>query len=198
MGSPMPPPRTETGSGLTSKMGPLPVWGWVAIAAAGTIVGIYWWRARKSAKNAAEEDGSVGLSSSPSSARTVLVGGGAAEGLPTEQYESLLALLRDIQGQNSTPIGDGGGDTPDPNQPVPSTPDNGPRAYPSFQLSVQAGELVETFNSQIKSRHDGKMHNWVTIEAANPSLAANINWVSDINSRTFKKSATYTIPAVTL
>lgn len=46
-------PEGGTGGGLTSKLGPLPVWGWVAIAAAGGVVLLLWLQSRKNAAAAA-------------------------------------------------------------------------------------------------------------------------------------------------
>lgn len=79
-------PGSTGGSGLTSKMAGIPMWGWAAIAAAGGIVIVMWWRSRK-----------------PSQSNANAATAYDASGLSTEQYESLLALLRDIQGNTARP-----------------------------------------------------------------------------------------------
>jgi LysM domain len=112
MANPLPP---EPGSGLKSKVMGLPVWGWVAVAAAGGIVLLMWLQNRKS-KTAAPTD----TSGTPAYADL--------SGLTTEQYESLLALLRDIQGNTSVPAPAG---PPGPQGPpgTPGTP--GPPGTPA-------------------------------------------------------------------
>jgi len=99
-------PESDTASGgnfLTKKMFGLPTWGWVGIAAAAGVVGFTWWKSHKAATAAA-------TTTPTTTADTSL-----NQGLATEQYESILALLRDIQGQNSTST-----NTPDPSVPVPT------------------------------------------------------------------------------
>lgn len=100
------PPNMRTAgpdSGLSKKIGGLPTWGWIALAAAGGI-GFFMWRQNRAASTA--------------STATQDTSGTSAEGLPTEQYESLLALLRDLQGHGSTPATTPGVST----QPVPNRP----------------------------------------------------------------------------
>lgn len=99
MPDPGAPPQPE-GSGLDKKLGPLPRWAWIGLATAAAVVGLVWWRSRKSA-----DDGSQ---------TPVNVGGNEAAGLAEEQFQSLYAILRDLQGSRSTPPG---GDTTD-NTPV--------------------------------------------------------------------------------
>ena len=99
MPDPGPAPQPDGGMGLEKKLGPLPRWAWIGLTAAAAVVGLVWWRSRKSAQ--------------PTDSTATSGNSGEAEGLATEQYESLLAILRDLQGKTSTPIpepGDTGGD----------------------------------------------------------------------------------------
>lgn len=181
-----PPPDVDQGSGLNSKLGPLPYWAWLGMATAAGVVGIIWWRSRKNAGDSSQAPQSSAATSPE------------ASGIPTEQYESLLALLRDIQGQASTPI---------PGNPTPTPPptygggDNvSSKQYAPFTISVTKGQKVEDMNAQIIARHGGHIHDWGLLESANPSLASNINWgpsgSKNLSLRTFKNNATYTIPAM--
>jgi hypothetical protein len=83
------PPDTSkggTGDFLKSKMLGLPTWAWLALAAAGGIVALVWMQNRKGAAPAVDN------TRVPDDQAMV----------STEQYESLLALLRDQQGVPST------------------------------------------------------------------------------------------------
>lgn len=78
------------GNLLTRQFGGLPVWGWAAIAiGAGAIVLVI--RRRQSD------------SSTPVAPEFPIQPASIAEGIPTEQYESLLTILRDLQGLLSRP-----------------------------------------------------------------------------------------------
>lgn len=105
------PPTRETrpggagGSGLQGKMMGLPVWAWVALAAAGGIT-FFVWRQGKNKDTATTTAPPVDQD---------------PQGLSTEQYESLLAVIRDLQGQSPE-----GGDTP----PVTTPPGKEPTAHP--------------------------------------------------------------------
>lgn len=176
----------DTGSGLNTKLGPLPYWGWIAISAAAGIVGILWWRNRKGGQDAQAQ-------TQPSAGPQI-----ESDGMATGQYESLLALLRDIQGQPSTPLPGDPGPTP-PAGTTPPSDDGSPRTYPAFTLVVKAGQHVTDFTDAIRARN-GFDVDWSSIEAANPTLAKDINWgpsgSKDLSLRTFKRNTTYTIPAV--
>lgn len=91
------------GGGLQAKYAGLPLWGWIGLAAAGGIGVAMWMRSRKPAA----------VTTAPAQQTTV-----DAAGLSTDQYESLLALLRDVQGSASRPM------TPGP--PGPGGPPGGP------------------------------------------------------------------------
>src|SRR5258708_7498312 len=82
-------PTQSGGSGISQKMMGLPAWAWVAIAAAGGAI-FFVWRSR-SKTNA---DAATSTTQTPVDS--------TAQGLDVEQYESILALLRDIQGNVST------------------------------------------------------------------------------------------------
>lgn len=82
------PPETG-GTGLNKKIGGYPAWAWVTVTAGGVIV-LWLWSRRKSA-------GSGGTNSSTNPQYTP----SGNEGLSTDQYEALLAQLRDIQASQS-------------------------------------------------------------------------------------------------
>lgn len=102
------------GSSLRQREGGLPRWGWIGLAAAVGVVGLVWYQSRKASQATASQ--------TPTDI--------SAQGLDTGQYESLLALLRDIQGNASQPTGTGtmiGAPIPGPN---PTTPPTGPPLTP--------------------------------------------------------------------
>lgn len=112
MADPLPTGRPErppggAGTGLQSKMMGLPVWAWVALAAAGGIT-FFIWRQKKSSADTITPQPVVDSESLVS----------------TEQYESLLALLRDLQGQGAGEEGD------TPPTTVPTPPGKEPTAHP--------------------------------------------------------------------
>lgn len=86
------PPREESGSGLNKKIAGQPVWLWTAIGAAGAVIVWVWLKNRQSTK-AGQSGNNTGTNPqyTPS----------GNEGLSSEQYEALLAQLRDIQGAQS-------------------------------------------------------------------------------------------------
>src|SRR5258708_10264259 len=81
------PPKQGGGSGFTKKMAGIPMWGWAAIAAAGTIVLVMWYKNKKSSATAPTLDTST-LNQ--------------AGGIDTQQYETLLAQIRALQGESDT------------------------------------------------------------------------------------------------
>lgn len=84
-------PDGGIGGGLNKKMAGLPTWAWIALAAAGGIVALVWMQNRRKADDTGSSTASQGAS-------------GDDAVVSTEQYESLLALLRDLQGGDSTPV----------------------------------------------------------------------------------------------
>lgn len=101
-----PDPARETrpggagGNAMTAKMMGLPTWAWLALAAAGAIAVVVWRQSRNKAADTSTTDTPDNVD---------------AQGLGQEQYESILALLRDIQGNMSTEPGD---TTTDPGPPT--------------------------------------------------------------------------------
>lgn len=85
------PPRERGGSGLTAKVGPLPTWGWIALAAAGGIVAILWLRSRGANQPSTSDTSSV----SPDSATI---------GNLQDQLAVIASQIRDVQGGTSTPV----------------------------------------------------------------------------------------------
>lgn len=104
--------RDSSGGGFNQKMMGLPVWAWVALAAAGGIAFVVW---RQSRNKAADDTATAPADQT-------------AEGLSDYQFESLLAVLRDIQGKNSVPIE--GGDTPNSDDPTTQLPGSGTPGAP--------------------------------------------------------------------
>jgi cytoskeletal protein RodZ len=85
---PAPPPG---GSPLTRKVGPLPAWGWIALAIAGG-VGFIWWRNRQAASSAAADNTAADTATSEDSAND------DAASIATLQSE-----IQQLQGEASTP-----------------------------------------------------------------------------------------------
>lgn len=85
-------PPSSGGGALQKKVMGLPTWGWIAIAGGVTVVGYLWWKSRQNA-----------AASAASQSTTPTTGTDSTTGLATDQYEALLAQLRDLQGQNSQP-----------------------------------------------------------------------------------------------
>lgn len=73
--------------GLTSKIGPLPVWGWVALAAVGGVVVLLWLRSRNSAAA-----GSTTSTVSPDTATVANL---------QDQLATVTSQIRDLQGAGS-------------------------------------------------------------------------------------------------
>lgn len=87
-----PPERPDTGSGLGEKIGPLPAWGWIALAAAGA-VGVLLWLQRR---NAASSSTTTTPSVAPSTADVANL---------QDQLATVNSQIRNLQGANSTPTG---------------------------------------------------------------------------------------------
>lgn len=95
-GAPVANPLGGGGGGLQGSTAGIPNYVWLIGAALVAVVGIIWWRSRNA--TAAPNNSTISTTNptSPVDASTA--------GLATDQYESLLALLRDLQGQQSTPL----------------------------------------------------------------------------------------------
>jgi hypothetical protein len=79
-----PPPKKAKGTGLTKKVGPLPIWGWAALAAVGA--GAYIWYRDRKAKSS-----SAGTASTTSTTSTA--------GIDESQLAAELAQLLNEEGQ---------------------------------------------------------------------------------------------------
>ena len=111
-----------TGS-LSKKMMGLPTWTWVALAAAAGVVTLVWVQSRRGKAAGADTDTTSYTSQEP---------------LDTDQYESLLGLLRDIQGGDSTPLpGDDGTTHPTTGNPLVTKP--GVYNPPPINTSLPSG-----------------------------------------------------------
>jgi len=114
------PPSAGGGGGmLTQKMAGLPAWAWMALAtAAGAIFFI--WRSKSKAT-----DTSAGTNANSGDTA-------AAQGLSEQQYESLLALLRDIQGSVSVEPAEPNepGEPKEPPTPPPAKTPTDPKPVP--------------------------------------------------------------------
>lgn len=98
------PPETsprQGGSGLSAKIGPLPTWAWIGVAAVGGIVVILWLRSRSNTQQAATPGSDV----SPSTADVANL---------QDQLATVESQIRNLQGGNSTPIDTGNGNGPTP------------------------------------------------------------------------------------
>lgn len=87
-----------SGGGFSRKVMGLPMWAWPAIAGGAAVIYILWRRHSKSA--AAASTAATATQQQP-------LTNDQPSGLATDQYESILALLRDIQGQEAqepTPV----------------------------------------------------------------------------------------------
>lgn len=98
---PEPQPREGGGSGLSAKIGPLPTWAWIGVAAVGGIVVILWLRSRSNTQQAATPGSEV----SPSTADVANL---------QDQLATVESQIRNLQGANSTPIDTGNGNGPTP------------------------------------------------------------------------------------
>lgn len=75
------------GGFLSRRTAGIPGWGWVALAVAGGVVALLWLQSRKTA----------------APATTPAPAGTDTTGIADDQYQQLLAQLRDLQGAPSTP-----------------------------------------------------------------------------------------------
>jgi hypothetical protein len=82
--------RDSGGIGLTNKLGPLPVWGWIALAAAGGIAAIVWLRSRKPQ----DQQGNTTEVQGPDSATVQNL---------QDEMQVVISQIRDLQGGGSIP-----------------------------------------------------------------------------------------------
>lgn len=90
---PQAPPagRSGAGAGFSRKIGPLPVWGWVTLAAAGG-VGYLWWRKRHGAASG----------STASTATTTATSVSTTAGVNADAASVLQSEIEQLQGAQST------------------------------------------------------------------------------------------------
>src|SRR5436309_167365 len=81
-------PKPDGGGSLKQKVGGLPMWGWVGLAASAGIVVMVWRQRGKKTEP------------TPSQQQPIV----EASGLATEQASSIYSLLRTLQGTPSTPL----------------------------------------------------------------------------------------------
>lgn len=94
MTAPVRPERPSTedgGGGLSTKIGPLPTWAWLAITAAGGVVVLLWLQSRK---NAASSTTDTSGTVSPSTADVANL---------QDQLATVGSQIRDLQGGQSQP-----------------------------------------------------------------------------------------------
>jgi LysM repeat protein len=159
------------GGGLNKTLAGIPTWGWIGIATAGAVVGFMWFQNRKkpATPDTTSQQSQYDLS----------------QGLATDQYESLLAMLRDIQGAASVPgdvgpvgpegpPGPAGAPAPVPTTPAPVTPaPTTPPATPSAAQYVTVSKYTSKnppWNSTLSgiARHYGT--SIANLLALNPSI----------------------------
>lgn len=103
-----PPSRAGGGSGLSRKIGPLPMWVW-AIGAGGLVGLVWFWRKGKNQDTAGATSAAGGSGEDPPTSLVPV-----AEGLSETQFEALLDAIKKLQGAPSTPPS-----TPPPHTPPP-------------------------------------------------------------------------------
>jgi len=107
------------GSGLTAKVGPLPTWGWIAIAAAGGIGVLLWLQHRRSAAQPTGTNNTVAVQGADAATVSNL----------QDELQTAFAQIRDLQsGQASTPAPSAPTTAPSPANPFP-TPGQSPASY---------------------------------------------------------------------
>jgi hypothetical protein len=144
-------------TGLQHKVGGLPQWAWIGLATAAAVVGMVWWKSRSTA-----------ASTTSTTPTTTADTSGQATGLSTEQYESLLALLRDIQGNQSTPVNT----TPTPTPtPTPTAPTD---VYSSVMKGWGVNQWIRDLQSGYGEGGGNPNITWDQLVAMNPSILANV------------------------
>lgn len=106
--APKPPAKTTVrgGSGLTRKLGPLPLWAWGAIGVAGIVAGLYLKNrlassTQQSTSNAATPDTSTAGTTYPDLGGAT--SGGGAGSIPGNNFPDLGTLLSALQPQTGPP-----------------------------------------------------------------------------------------------
>lgn len=151
------------GTGLSRRMGGLPAWGWIAIAAAAGIGVILWLNFRKNQAAA--------------SSATTFDANSTDASIPTDQYEVLLSQIRDLQGDASQPGPTGPtGPAGPPGPPGPTSPPpvsqppghEGPGKHPVVRYyTVQKWPAQGSTLSGIAKIVYGNSNQWPKIFQAN-------------------------------
>jgi nucleoid-associated protein YgaU len=115
---------TSSGGGFSKKIAGVPLWGW-SVGIGGLAVGIWWWR-KKNAASSTQQSNTDGTNPSGATSNTTPTN----SSMSTEQYESLLALLRDIQGEEGSIISKLPSQSSTPTMPGPPVPAQPPGAPP--------------------------------------------------------------------
>ncbi len=98
------PPASGGGASLSKKMGPMPMWAWIAGSTLGGVVFLLWWQNRSSGQES---------ETAPGTPNNFYVPGQDQNEIDEGRYQALLAMIRDLQGKPSTEPGD-----PDPETPT--------------------------------------------------------------------------------
>jgi hypothetical protein len=106
-----------TSGGISRKVMGLPMWAWLAIGGGVAVIYVLWRRHSTSAKS---------VTSTPTQQQPLT--NDQPSGLATDQYESILALLRDIQSQEA--------DEPDPTKQPPPVHGGNPPSGPGGPVKV--------------------------------------------------------------
>lgn len=150
---------------MTSKLGPLPVWAWVGIAAAGGVVVLLWLQNRKAGAASTTNN----TTNVPDTQVTDL----------QSQLATVESQIRDLQGASSTttPPPDGTG-TPAPTQHATE--------------NVKAGWHVDQWVHDLNTSGEAPGITWDKLVALNPTIVANVAWGhANTAQNTFLHDATY-------
>lgn len=158
----------------------LPVWAWLGIGS--VVAGVGWFLYKKHEANTAASTTAAASTANTGTASTDTSG---AAGLDTNQYESLLALLQDIQGEVSTstppaatttttapppvvhPVGT---PVPGPGTPIAAPPVSTPVTAPTANTyTVASGDSLFT----IAAKKLGSGNNWPQLLSANKTVITN-------------------------
>lgn len=132
---------TRDGGGLTSKVGPLPVWGWVALAAAGGIAVLLWLQNRRTAAAAA---------GAGTNATTQVQGADAAQVANIQnQLSTVLSQIRDVQ---AMPL------TPGPAGPAGATGGIGPPGTPASPAPAPTNGWLHPGTTYVVTSKDNATH----------------------------------------
>lgn len=172
--------RESSGSGLTAKLGPLPVWGWVAIFAVGGAVVMLWMNNRKAAATS-----STDTTSSDTTAQSADISD------LQSQLATVEAQIRDTQGLPATPGPPGPQGAQGPPGTTTTTP---PPPGPATQYATALkGYHVDEWITDLGKYGFVPGFTWEKLLAFNPSIGANINWHTNSALNTFKETKTYRV-----